>query len=106
MTFRQEKSKLNDRGRWRDWIDTYRGELREIGLPPEVYLSREHWLDFLDNGHLHWHPDDSTGFEFLELRRDQMERLSHFLERHPEFCPVRAALLGYLRVRLSDGPDR
>src|SRR5262245_10868065 len=103
MGFRKKKPGADDRRAWGEWLDRHRRELQEMGLPPEVSLSREHWLDFVENGHLHWHPQDSTGFEFSSLDRNQMERLLGFLDRHPEFSPASARLTGYLRVRLAEG---
>jgi hypothetical protein len=103
MAFRKNKSdQLDLDSRWFDWIDRHRNTLRDLGLPPEVYLSQDHWNDFLENGHLHWHRQDSTAFNFGDLSRSQMRELLAFLEHHLEICPVHCPLPGYLRVRLSN----
>jgi hypothetical protein len=51
---------LKNRAGWAKWITRYRSELQAVGLPPEVYLSLEHWEDFLENGYLALHPQDRT----------------------------------------------
>jgi hypothetical protein len=101
MNFRKQKAKPDSDPAWSDWIDMHRPELRALGLPPEVCLSAQHWLDFLENGHLHWHPQDSTGFDFKSLSREQLQRLRAFLEQHREFQPEHFALRGYLDHRLA-----
>lgn len=102
MAFRRQAQKHTPQPAWADWIDLHRPQLRDIGLPSEVYLSDEHWLDFLENGHLHRHPQDSTGFEFTTLNRDQLQRLDTFLKDHPAFQPPICALRSYVRHRLAD----
>ena len=93
-------SKTNGRRRlaeWQAWINLHRAELTAIGLPPEVYVDESRWLDFLENGHLHWH--ESSGFEFAHLSRKQLAALRRFLEREyasAEQCPK---LLQWVRVR-------
>lgn len=69
---------------WHDWIVTHQATLRAIGLPSDVYLTEEHWLDFLENGHLHWHPDEDAGFDLTDLNRDQQRHLLRFLESQLE----------------------
>jgi hypothetical protein len=64
--FRRAKADAQHCSRdWYAWIDRTRGKLPAIGLPAEVYLDKSRWLDFLENGHLHWH--QSSGFEFGRL---------------------------------------
>ena len=102
MAFRQKHAhSQKERTLWQEWIGRHRGTLKGMGLPPEVYLSLGHWQDFLENGEIHWHPDDSTGFELAQLSRAQMERLCGFLEAYDEFRPEHFPLLGWLRVRLG-----
>jgi hypothetical protein len=95
---RRAKTDAQRRSReWHAWIDRTRPELAAIGLPVEVYLDNERWLDFLENGHLHGH--ESSGFEFGHLPPAQLAALHRFLEREygaVERCPP---LLGWTRVR-------
>jgi hypothetical protein len=72
--------------------------MADIGLPPSVYSDEDHWLDFLENGHLHWH-DDPWQFDFGQLSPGQLAALHRFLEREygsSERCPP---LLEWVRVR-------
>jgi hypothetical protein len=98
MAFRRAKADTHGRAqRWQAWIDQHRSVLAAIGLPAEVYLDEARWQDFLENGHLHWHP--SSGFEFGDLSAGQLAALHRFLEREygaAERCPP---LLGWVRVR-------
>lgn len=98
MAFRQTNTDAHRRAlAWHEWIDRHRAELAAIGLPAEVYLDESHWLDFLENGHLHLH--ESSGFEFGDLLAGQLGALHRFLEREfadLEQCP---ALLRWVRVR-------
>ena len=82
---------------WNDWIDRHRSELAAIGLPAEVYLDRARWRDFLQNGHLHWHP--SSGWEFGHLNAGQLAALSRFLEREYANSDRPPPLLQWTRVR-------
>ena len=86
---------------WHDWADNHRHTLRAIGLPVDVYMSLEHWLDFLENGHLHWHPDEDTGFDFSDLNQPQQRHLLRFLEDELDKDPIRA----YLQSRLVGQPS-
>ncbi len=53
MGVRRAKSREQEkRDLWDEWIARNRSGLQAIGLPPEVYLSPEHWEDFLENGYL------------------------------------------------------
>jgi hypothetical protein len=98
MSFRQPKVDHQRRStNWRHWIDKNRTELIAIGLPPEVHLDESHWLDFLENGHMHWH--DSSGFEFGQLLPEQLAALLRFLEREYGESSRRPALLNWVRVR-------
>ena len=104
MAFR--KIKTDDHKRqdaWHEWIADNGTALKSIGLPPEVYLTVDHWMDFLENGHLHWHADDSTGFEFSQLSHEQMVRLCDVLENFHEFEPEYYPMIGWLHVRIGRG---
>jgi len=102
MAFRQTKTDERKRQQsWHQWITANGTTLKSIGLPPEVYLSLDHWLDFLENGHLHWHTDDSTGFEFSQLSHDHMIRLCDFLENTNEFEPEYYPMIGWLHTRIG-----
>jgi hypothetical protein len=104
MSFRRAKSRDNvKREAWAEWVGRYRPDLQAIGLPPEVYLSGEHWEDFLENGYLEWHPQDSAGFGFDHLSPASAGALRRFLERQygeAVHCPP---LLAWLRVRHREG---
>ena len=97
MSFRKSKTDSQHQSKDRHaWIDQHRHELIAIGLPAEVYLDESHWLDFLQNGHLHWHA--SSGFAFDQLSPGQMAALHRFLER--EYGALKNwPLLEWLRVR-------
>ena len=99
MSFRKPKSDEHDRSRrWNVWIDTNRSTLASIGLSPSVYLDEARWQDFLQNGHLDWHPDP-TGFGFEDLSKDQLARLGDFLESEYGRESASPPLLGWIRVR-------
>jgi hypothetical protein len=83
--------------KWHAWIDHHRAELVATGLPAEVYLEEDHWSDFLENGHLHWH--STSGFAFGDLSLSQLTALHRLLEREfgaTEQCPP---LLRWVCVR-------
>jgi hypothetical protein len=103
MSFRQNQPRTNKPGAWTEWIDGHRAELKSIGLPPEVYLSESHWNDFLQNGCLEWHPQDSTGFEFGSLVPGASGALRRFLEGQYGAAENSPPLLGWLRVRHEQG---
>ncbi|HEV7282645.1 MAG TPA: hypothetical protein VGN57_20740 [Pirellulaceae bacterium] len=98
MSFRNAKADARSCSQqWFAWIDRTRSELAAIGVPAEAYVDDSHWLDFLQNGHLHWH--DSTGFDFSDLSPAQLAALRRFLEREygeAKSCPP---LLTWVRVR-------
>src|SRR5262245_1988793 len=98
MAFRQNKSNAHTRAEgWDCWLDRHQKELAAIGLPPSVYSDEARRLDFLENGHLHWH-EDPWGFEFGHLSPGQLMALHRFLEGeygHAERCPP---LLNWVRV--------
>lgn len=97
MNFRSKGADPGRSREWHAWIDRTRAELIGIGLPAEVYLEEARWLDFLENGHLHWH--ESAGFEFGQLLPGQLTALHRFLEREygeAERCPP---LLYWVRER-------
>jgi hypothetical protein len=98
VAFRRSKTDTYRRSHaWHEWIDRHRGELAAIGLSPEVYLDESHWLDFLQNGYLEWHP--SSGFEFGDLSAEQLAALHRFLEREFGEAERLPPLLCALRVR-------
>ena len=102
MSFRHSKAGTqrhhND---WRDWIDLRRIELIAIGLPPETYLDKSHWSDFLQNGHMHCH--ESSCFEFTDLSPGQLAALRRFLEREYGSAEQGPPILDWLRVRNYEG---
>jgi hypothetical protein len=104
MGFRRAKCRAHEsRAKWAEWLSLQRPELQAIGLSPEVYLSAEHWADFLENGYLERHPRDRTGFAFDRLSPASAGALRRFLEGQygeADRCPP---LLGWLRVRHQEG---
>lgn len=99
MSFRNAKHDSDRQSRtWENWIANNRDALKGIGLPATVYLDDEHWSDFLENGHLHWH-DDPSGFEFGHLSKPQMAALLRFLENEYADKPDCPPLLRWVRVR-------
>jgi len=98
MAFRKARNDKYRRDQeWQVWIDANRAELVAIGLPAEVYLDADRWLDFLENGHLHWH--ESSGFEFGHLSPKKLNALHRFLEREYGTDEKSPHLLSYVRVR-------
>ena len=91
MAYRRKKSDADSDRRWLEWVASHREELKSIGLPPEVFLSPDHWMWFLEDGEVEpcRFPDTATGFNFSELSIDSMKRLLDFLRRHREFVPDR-----------------
>jgi hypothetical protein len=83
-----------------------------MGLPPEAYLTWDHWYDFLSNGWLEWHPQDRTGYSFDRMSDGQMKQVLAFLEANypndtapydaPDAIPP---MTGWLRVRLGLSAD-
>jgi hypothetical protein len=100
MSFRQSKSHrhVDDRA-WRAWLSHNAAALKAIGLPPEVTLSWAHWIDFLQNGYLEWHPESNTGFAFDQLSAGQMRDLLTVLDASPEFAAE--PMSGWLRHHLG-----
>lgn len=99
MGFRRAKSNVHQRARdWDSWLARYREVLAAIGLPPSVYSDEDRWLDFLENGHLHWH-EDPWAFEFGHLLPDQLAALHRFLEAEYGRAERPPPLLGWVRVR-------
>jgi len=104
MSFRRPRNQDHkQREAWAAWIASSRAVLQVIGLPPEVYLSREHWEDFLENGYLEWHPQDSAGFVFDQLSAVSAGALRRFLEGEYGEAARCPPLLAWLRVRLRQG---
>lgn len=100
MSFRKPKSEEGNVHRaWDAWLATHASALKAINLPPSLTLSFDHWVDFLQNGHLEMHPEASDGFSFEQLSREQMEGLLKILKATPEFAAE--PLVGWLRQRLS-----
>jgi hypothetical protein len=103
MAFRREKSNahvlVREYDRWRVRHET---ELAGIGLPPQVYSAEARWLDFLENGHLHWH-EDAWAFEFGHLTPNQLEALRRFLESEYGQAERPPPLLNWVRVRAGNG---
>ena len=98
MTFRHRSDPARDKA-WRAWIDENRSALERIGLPLAIYQDADHWQDFLENGHLHYH-DDGPPFDVLEdCGPGQQEQLWAFLEKHYAASPPN--LLQWMRVRLQ-----
>jgi hypothetical protein len=104
MGFRRAKSREQEKRKPRDeWIARNRSGLDAIGLPPEVYLSPEHWEDFLENGYLEWHQQDGAGFAFDHLSSGAAGALLRFLGGHYGEAVRCPPLLGWLRERRRQG---
>jgi hypothetical protein len=96
-----------------NWLNANRDKLRKMGLPLEVYLSWDHWYDFLENGWLESHPEERTGYTFDRWSPGQMKQVLAFLEAafpnpdleydagNPRGLP---SMVGWLRVRLGIAP--
>jgi hypothetical protein len=104
MSFRRPKSDEHRRqAEWANWIAEQRDTLLAMGVSPEVFLSVSHWEDFLENGYLEWHPQDSSGFDFDQLSPASAGALRRFLALHygnADRCPP---LLAWLRARHEAG---
>ena len=99
MAFRQAKAYAQQHAQeWHGWRDRHQQGLAAIGLPPSVYADEARWLDFLENGHLHWH-DDPWRFEFGHLSPGQLAALHRFLEAEYGQAERPPPLLGWVRVR-------
>jgi hypothetical protein len=105
MAFRRDKSDAHVRAQeWDKWRARQLNELAGIGLPPSVYSDEARWLDFLENGHLHWH-EDGWAFEFGHLSRGQLAALHRFLEAEYGQAERPPPLLNWVRVRTGNsGP--
>jgi hypothetical protein len=102
MAFRRDKSNAHNRAQeWDRWRAQHQKELVGIGLPPSVYSDAAHWLDFLENGHLHRH-EDAWAFEFGHLSPGQMTALLRFLENEYEQAERPPPLLCWVRVRVGN----
>jgi hypothetical protein len=97
VSFRRPKSNrhVEDRA-WRAWFARHEAALKEAGLPPSVTMSEAHWVDFLQNGYLEWHPESCDGFTFDRLSSEQMGRLLRVLEVSPAYAT--APMAGWIRV--------
>jgi hypothetical protein len=100
MSFRQPKShrRLEER-KWREWLSRNAAALKAINLRTELTLSPAHWIDFLQNGYLEWHPESNAGFVFDQLSADQMRGLLTVLDASPEFSAE--PISGWLRHSLG-----
>ena len=106
MSFKQPKGFGNHTQKeWDTWLSLHRETLEKIGLPKCTYQSPSHWVDFLENGELHWHPEQSDGFYFLDLSKEQMAELLVFLENANIFEPDCYNILEWLRHNLKPNPD-
>lgn len=104
MSFRRPKSDQHVQDReWRDWLARNGPRLKALGFPPEVILSRDHWVDFLENGWLERFPESYTGFTFDRLSTDQMRGLLQVLESSKEFNG--SSMSGWIRHRLGKSRD-
>ena len=100
MSFRQPKSNRHDEQRaWQAWLSENKFALNSLQLPPSVTLSESHWIDFLQNGHMDWHPESDDGFFFHQLTKEQMSGLLALLEASPEYNSQ--PMVGWLRHRLA-----
>jgi hypothetical protein len=88
---------------WRAWLASNAMALKQISLPSELTATRDHWIDFLQNGHLHWHPESNAGFGLNQMSREQMSGLLALLEASTEFSGQ--PIVGYLRHRLALARD-
>lgn len=99
MPFRRDKPNTSQRpGEWERWHTRNKEELAAIGLPRSIYSDMARWLDFLENGHLHWH-EDPWGFEFGQLLPGQLAALQRFLEHEYGQAKPSPPLLNWVRVR-------
>src|SRR5262245_28232191 len=102
MAFRRDKSNAHQRAQeWERWRAQHRGDLAAIGLPPSVFSDEGRWLDFLENGHLHWH-EDPWAFEFGQLSPGQLAALHRLLEGEYGQAERPPPLLNWVRVRMGD----
>lgn len=101
MSYRKPTNE-SDARLWNAWIDTHRASLRSFGVPPEVYVDREHWREFLEVGDVCRYRDVYTGFEFSDLSPMQMRALLRFLQSQEHFGAAGSNLAGWLQHRIAD----
>jgi hypothetical protein len=66
-----------------------------------VYSDEDHWLDFLENGHLHWH-EDPWEFEFGQLSSAQLVAFHRFLESEYGHLDHPPPVLNWVPVRIGN----
>ena len=98
MGYRKQKPDHKKKRYQEFWLRDNLEELSSIGIPPVVLRDYDHWDDFLENGHLHWH-EDSTGFGFEQLSVPQLEKLLAFLRKQYSDDQHPSPLFGWLIVR-------
>lgn len=98
MAYRKKQANHEKLKVWKNWIDQNHHHLESIGLPLAIYQDIDHWEDFLENGHLHWHIDGPL-FDVKDLTTECMELLYTFLERN--YLEQPPTLLQMLSVRLG-----
>lgn len=50
MAYRRKRPAFSAESAWRSWLIENREPLASLGLPLELYSSRQTWEDFLSNG--------------------------------------------------------
>lgn len=106
MSFRPKPHDRDAEKRWQEWMDLHRQDLRSCGLAPEVLLSFDHWVDFLENGWLHWHEKESSHWRAQQLSGTQKAALLRLLESKGGELELQSDVLRSMRVacRGSDRP--
>lgn len=61
-------------------MDLHRQDLRSCGLAPEVLLSFDHRVNFLENGWLHWHEKESSHWRVQQPSGTQKAALLRLLK--------------------------
>ncbi|EKT86123.1 hypothetical protein [Leptospira santarosai] len=98
MVYRKKRIDYEKLKVWKHWIGQNHHHLESIGLPLAIYQDIEHWEDFLENGHLHWHIDGPPS-DVKDLATENMKLLYIFLERN--YFKQPPALLQMLKVRFG-----
>ncbi|MCH1911710.1 hypothetical protein L9Z41_03840 [Leptospira noguchii] len=97
MAYRKKRTNHAKLKVWKNWVSQNHFHLESIGLPLAIYQDIDHWEDFLENGHLHWHIDGPP-FDVKDLTTNSIKLLYTFLERNYFERPP--MLLQMLRARL------